>query len=41
MHLVLWTMIGLVFAGTAQRVMTGQAMLPWRRPGATHAIASD
>jgi predicted cobalt transporter CbtA len=31
MQAVLWTTIGLVFAATSQRVMTGQTMLP-RRP---------
>jgi Probable cobalt transporter subunit (CbtA) len=31
MHLVLWTSIGLVFAGTAQRVMTGRTIIRRRR----------
>ncbi len=31
MQAVLWTTIGLVFAGTAERVMTGRTMLPRRR----------
>jgi Probable cobalt transporter subunit (CbtA) len=38
---VLWTTLGLVFAGTAQRVMTGQTMLPRRRASAAPATASD
>jgi lysylphosphatidylglycerol synthetase-like protein (DUF2156 family) len=33
MQAILWATIGLVFAGTAQRVMTGQTILPRRRPG--------
>ncbi len=37
---VLWTTIGLVFAATAQRVMTGQPIIPRRRPVALPA-ASD
>jgi predicted cobalt transporter CbtA len=40
MQLVLWTTIGLVFAGTAQRVMTGQTIIPRRRAIAP-ATASD
>jgi uncharacterized membrane protein YidH (DUF202 family) len=32
MQAILWTTIGLVFAGTAQRVMTGQPIIPRRRP---------
>ena len=38
---VLWTTIGLVFAGTAQRVMTGQTMLPWRRSRNSAVATSD
>jgi hypothetical protein len=38
---VLWTTIGLVFAGTAQRVMTGQTILPRRRSRSATAAASD
>jgi hypothetical protein len=41
MQAVLWTTLGLVFAATAQRVMTGQTMLPRRRPSAATAAASD
>jgi uncharacterized membrane protein YidH (DUF202 family) len=41
MQAVLWTTIGLVFAGTAQRVMTGQTILPRRRPSGATAAASD
>jgi hypothetical protein len=41
MQAVLWTTLGLVFAATAQRVMTGQTMLPRRRPSAATATASD
>jgi predicted cobalt transporter CbtA len=41
MHLVLWTTLGLAFAGTAQRVMTGQTMLPRRRQAGAPATASD
>jgi len=41
MQLVLWTTIGLVFAGTAQRVMTGQTIIPRRRRSAEPATASD
>lgn len=39
MQAVLWATIGLVFAATAGRVMTGQPILPRRRPDApaTHA----
>jgi predicted cobalt transporter CbtA len=40
MQAVLWTTIGLVFAVTAQRVMTGQPILPRRRAVALPA-ASD
>jgi hypothetical protein len=32
MQAILWTTIGLVFAGTAPRVMTGQPIIPRRRP---------
>ena len=41
MQLVLWTTIGLVFAGTAQRVMTGQTIIPRRRRSGAPATASD
>ncbi len=41
MHLVLWTTLGLVFAGTAQRVMSGQTMLPRRRPSRAATAATD
>jgi predicted cobalt transporter CbtA len=41
MHLVLWTTLGLVFAGTAQRVMTGQTIIPRRRPDGVAATAAD
>ena len=41
MQLVLWTTIGLVFAGTAQRVMTGQTIIPRRRKSPARATASD
>jgi predicted cobalt transporter CbtA len=37
MQAILWTTIGLVFAGTAQRVMTGQTILPRRRPAGAPA----
>jgi uncharacterized membrane protein len=41
MQLVMWTTIGLVFAGLAQRAMTGRSLVPWRdrtpRPGASLA----
>jgi predicted cobalt transporter CbtA len=40
MQFVLWTTIGLVFAGTAQRVMTGQTIIPRRRQVAP-ATATD
>jgi predicted cobalt transporter CbtA len=40
MQFVLWTTIGLVFAGTAQRVMTGQTIIP-RRPLVAPATATD
>jgi uncharacterized membrane protein YidH (DUF202 family) len=40
MQAVLWTTIGLVFAGTAQRVMSGQTIIPRRQNRATLA-ASD
>jgi predicted cobalt transporter CbtA len=38
---VLWATIGLVFAGTAQRVMTGQTMLPRRRSRSSAVATSD
>jgi hypothetical protein len=41
MQAVLWTTIGLVFAGTAQRVMTGQTILPRRRSRSATVAASD
>jgi protein-S-isoprenylcysteine O-methyltransferase Ste14 len=41
MQLVLWATIGLVFAGTAQRVMTGQTILPRRRTSSAPMAASD
>ncbi|MDP9255170.1 MAG: CbtA family protein [Actinomycetota bacterium] len=41
MQAVIWTTIGLVFAGTAQRVMTGQTIIPRRRPSGAAAPASD
>jgi uncharacterized membrane protein YidH (DUF202 family) len=41
MQAVLWTTIGLVFAATAQRVMTGQTIIPRRRPRGAAAPASD
>jgi hypothetical protein len=41
MQLVLWTTIGLVFAATAQRVMTGQTIIPRRRRGGEPTTASD
>ena len=41
MQAVLWTTIGVVFAGTAQRVMTGQTIIPRRRPSGAAAPASD
>jgi hypothetical protein len=41
MQAVIWTTIGLVFAGTAQRVMTGQTMLPRWRSATTPAGAGD
>ena len=41
MQAVLWTTIGLVFAGTAQRVMSGQTIIPRRRPSGAAAPASD
>jgi predicted cobalt transporter CbtA len=41
MQAVLWTTIGLVFAGTAQRVMTGQTILPRRRSRSAGVAASD
>ncbi len=37
MQLVLWTTVGLVFAATSQRVMTGQTIIPRRRSGAPAA----
>ncbi|HEY3613785.1 MAG TPA: CbtA family protein [Gaiellales bacterium] len=41
MQMVIWTTIGLVFAGTAQRVMAGQTILPRRRASAAAAAAGD
>jgi uncharacterized membrane protein YidH (DUF202 family) len=41
MQAVLWTTIGLVFAGTAERVMTGRTMLPRRRRGTAARTAGD
>jgi predicted cobalt transporter CbtA len=41
MQAVLWATIGLVFAGTAQRVMTGQTMLPRRRSRSSAVATSD
>jgi uncharacterized membrane protein YidH (DUF202 family) len=41
MQAVLWTTIGLVFAGTARRVMAGQTILPRRRPSSATVAASD
>ena len=41
MQAVLWTTIGLVFAGTAQRVMTGQTIIPRRRSRSATVAASD
>jgi hypothetical protein len=38
---VRWATIGLVFAGTAQRVMTGQTMLPRRRSRSSAVATSD
>ena len=38
---VLWTTIGLVFAGTAQRVMPGQTWLPRRRSRSPAVARSD
>jgi predicted cobalt transporter CbtA len=38
---VLWTTIGLVFAGTAQRVMTGQTILPRRRASSATVATPD
>jgi hypothetical protein len=40
MQAILWATIGVVFAGTAQRVMTGRTVLP-RRSRPTPATASD
>lgn len=40
MQATLWATIGLVFAGTAQRVMTGRSMLPRRRSRSTAETAS-
>jgi predicted cobalt transporter CbtA len=40
MQITLWATIGLVFAGTAQRVMNGRTMLP-RRSRSAPAPASD
>jgi hypothetical protein len=36
---VLWATIGLVFAGLAQRAMTGRALVPWRDRTAGSALA--
>jgi hypothetical protein len=41
MQLVLWTTIALVFAGTAQRVMTGQTILPRRRASSATVATPD
>jgi hypothetical protein len=41
MQLVLWSTIGLVFAATSQRVMTGQTIIPRRRRSSAPATASD
>jgi hypothetical protein len=41
MQAILWATIGLVFAGTAERVMTGRTMLPRRRSGAAARSAGD
>jgi len=41
MQAVLWTTIGLVFAGTAERVMSGRTMLPRRRPSVAARSAAD
>ena len=41
MQAVLWTTIGLVFAATAERVMTGRARVPRRRPAAPARSAAD
>ncbi|HET6172714.1 MAG TPA: CbtA family protein [Gaiellales bacterium] len=41
MQAVLWTTLGLVFAGLAQRVMTGQTILPRRRSRTTPVPTSD
>ena len=41
MQAVLWTTIGLVFAATAERVMTGRTMLPRRRPAGPARSAAD
>jgi predicted cobalt transporter CbtA len=38
MQAVLWTTIGLVFAATAERVMTGRAMLPRRRRSLSQSL---
>jgi predicted cobalt transporter CbtA len=39
MQAILWTTIGLVFAGTAQRVMTGRTIIPRRRAVARSAAS--
>jgi hypothetical protein len=39
MQAVVWATIGLVFAGAAQRVMSGHPILPRRKPGAPPAPA--
>jgi hypothetical protein len=41
MQAVVWTTIGFVFAGTAQRVMAGQTMLPRWRARSAPAAAAD
>jgi uncharacterized membrane protein YidH (DUF202 family) len=41
MQAVLWTTIGLVFAGTAERVVTGRTMLPRRHASAAAHTAGD
>jgi Probable cobalt transporter subunit (CbtA) len=41
MQAVVWTTIGLVFAGTAQRVMAGQTMLPRWRTATGPAASGD
>lgn len=39
-QLVLWTALGLVFAGTAPRVMAGQPIRPWRSSARGEAAAA-